>query len=433
MRPEDLIAIDRAHVWRPYTSHDDHAGRDLLVVRGAEGPWLIDEQGRRVFDGSGSWWCNNLGHQNPRIVAALTEQARSLLHCTFAGVAHEQATLLAKELVDVAPTPIARAFFSDNGSTAVEVGLKMAFQFWQQNGGPNKKKFIALPGAYHGDTFGAMSVSGVDAFNDVFSPLRFEVVHAPEPEGTDWGATFDAINVLLKTEPDSIAAVVVEPLVQGAAGMRMYDPKFLAALREATVAADTFLIADEVFTGFGRTGTMWASDQANVCPDIMCVAKGLSGGALPFSATLTTERVYDGFSGDKARALMHGHTFCGNPLGARVAREVLAIYRDEQIIERSQPLGEALSRGIDNIGAIDGVHGARSLGMVAACDVGPTGYHGLIGWEIYEAALQRGAHIRPLGNTVYLIPPLTITQTELSDLLSITHDAIEAVLKKGIR
>jgi adenosylmethionine-8-amino-7-oxononanoate aminotransferase len=424
----DLLALDRAHVWRPYTSSQDHEERPLLTVEGAEGAWLILADGRRVLDASGSWWCSNLGHGHPRLRSAITRQSARLMHCSFAGAAHEPATRLAVELVDVAPAGLDRVFYSDDGSTAVEVALKIAFQYWQQNERPSRRRFLALPGAYHGDTLGAMSVGGIDEFTHVFRPLLFDVHHPPDPSDGRWEPVFERLIALLRREPEEIAAVIVEPIVQGAAGMRMYPPELLAALREETARADTFLIADEVFTGFGRTGPMWGCDHAGITPDLLCTAKGLSGGVLPFAATLATDRVYQGFRGDKSRALMHGHTFYGNPLGAAVAREVLAIYREERILEAARPKAARLAQAMEAMSEVPGVTAPRSLGMCAAFEVGARGYMGTVGWEISRVALELGAHLRPLGNTVYLVPPLNIEDSDLDRLLTIVRESTERVL-----
>jgi adenosylmethionine-8-amino-7-oxononanoate aminotransferase len=425
---DDLIALDRAHLWRPYTSSDDHETRPLFVVDRAEGPWLIAADGRRVLDASGSWWCNNLGHEHPRLRVALARQAEQLMHCTLAAVTHEPASRLAAELVGVAPDGLNRVFYSDNGSTSVEVALKIAFQYWQQNGRPARKRFLALPGGYHGDTLGAMSVGDVDEFTGVFRPLLFDVQRPPDAIDHQWEPVFESLFTLLRKNADEIAAVIVEPIVQGAAGMRMYPPELLAALREETKRADTFLVADEVFTGFGRTGPMWACDHAGITPDLLCTAKGLSGGVLPFAATLATDRIYDGFRGDKSRALMHGHTFCGNPLGAAVAREVLAIYRDDDILRAATPKAARLAKRIENMTEVPGVTAPRSLGMCAAFEVGAPGYMGAIGWQISDVALELGAHLRPLGNTVYVVPPLNIENDDLDRLLGIVRESTERVL-----
>ena len=350
------------------------------------------------------------------------------MHCTLAAATHEPASRLAAELAAIAPEGLDRVFYSDNGSTAVEVALKMAFQYWQQNGRPERTRFLALPGAYHGDTLGAMSAGAVDEFSGVFRPLLFEVGRPSDAIEQHWEPVFDELFALLRQDADRIAAVIVEPLVQGAAGMRMYPAALLAELRKETERADTFLIADEVFTGFGRTGPMWASDQAGITPDLLCTAKGLSGGVVPFAATLASDRIYEGFRGDKSRALMHGHTFCGNPLGAAVAREVLAIYHDEQALEAAKPKADRLAERIQEMAEVAGVSSPRALGMCAAFEVGARGYMGTIGWQISEAALELGAHLRPLGNTVYVVPPLNIEDADLDRLLDIVRESTERVL-----
>ena len=425
---DELIALDRAHLWRPYTSSEDHEERPLLVVDRAEGPWLITAEGRRVLDASGSWWCNNLGHGHPRIQAAIARQAERMMHCTLAAATHEPASRLAAELIEVAPKGLSRVFYSDNGSTAVEVALKIAFQYWRQNDRPERTRFLALPGAYHGDTIGAMSAGDVDEFTSLFRPLLFDVQRPPDVTNHDWEPVFERLFASLREGADEIAGVIVEPIVQGAAGMRMYPPHLLAALREETHRADTFLIADEVFTGFGRTGPMWASDHAGIAPDLLCTAKGLSGGVLPFSATLATDRIYDGFRGDKSRALMHGHTFCGNPLGAAVAREVLAIYREEDLLSTAKPKAAKLAARTRDMAEVPGVEAPRALGMCAAFEVGEPGYMGSTGWKISEAAFELGAHLRPLGNTVYVVPPLNIGDADLDRLLDIVRESTERVL-----
>jgi len=427
-RDEDIVAVDRRVLWRPYTSSEDHENKPLFVVERAEGPWLIGRDGRRLLDASGSWWCNNLGHGNPRLRRAIVEQSNTLMHCTLAAATHEPAVRLAAQLVEVAPEGLSRVFYSDNGSTAVEVALKIAFQYWQQNGAPDRSKFVALPGAYHGDTLGVMSAGAVDEFSAVFRPLMFDVARPKEPVAHDWAPVFEELFDLLRREGDSLAAVVVEPVVQGAAGMRMYPPALLRELRTETERAGTLLIADEVFTGFGRTGPMWASDHAGITPDLLCTAKGLTGGMLPFAATLATERIYDGFRGDKSRALMHGHTFCGNPIGASLAREVLAIYREERVLETAAPKARRIASAIAELGSIPGVSHPRALGMCAAFDVGDTGYMGKVGWQISDVAFELGAHVRPLGNTVYIVPPLTIADDELETLLHILRTSTERVL-----
>lgn len=425
-----IVDIDRRHVWRPYTSSEDHESRDPFVIVGAEGPWLRDADGRRYLDGNASWWTCNVGHRHPRLCAAIARQAESLLHCSMAGTTHEQAALLAEELVEVAPEGLERVFYSDDGSTAVEVALKIAFQYWQQNGRPKRTRFVALSGAFHGDTLGAVSVGGVEEFHAVFGPLLFETIRPPDPVEGDagWERAVERIEEVLRERPDEIAGVLVEPVVQGAAGMRVWPAPLLGRLRDATRRADTFLVADEVFTGYGRTGPMWACEHASVAPDLLCTAKSFSGGVLPFAATLASGRIYDGFRGGKDRALMHGHTFCGNPLGAAVAREVLAIYREEDVLGQVRQNGSLLQEAFARMAELPGVQRPRGAGMVAAVDVGEAGYYGQIGWQVHEAARRRGAYVRPLGNTVYLCPPLTIPTEDLRRLCEIVEESVQEVL-----
>lgn len=421
----DVVALERRHVWPPYTSSERHEGTEPLVITAAEGPWIVDADGRRYLEGNGSWWTCTLGHGHPRLRAALARQAEQLMHVAAGGITHAPVALLAKELVEVAPTGLTRAHFSDDGSTAVEVAVKAAFQYWQQNGRPTRTRFISLAGAYHGDTLGAASLASLEEFHHVFGPLLFEVIRTPDaadPEG--WEKAFAHVEAELRARPDEIAGVIVEPLIQGAAGMRMYAPQLLARLREVTREVDTFLIADEVFTGYGRTGAMWACELAGITPDFLCTAKGFTAGVLPMAATLATDRVYDGFRGGAERALMHGHTFCGNPLGAAVAREVLAVYRDEDVlgqVRRKAPLVEA---AFARLGELEGVRRVRSLGLVGAADLGEGGYRGQAGWNVFEAALARGVFLRPLGDTVYVTPPLNISEADLTHLLDVLTESV---------
>lgn len=428
-----IVRADRAHVWPPYTSPEEHESVEPLVVMGAEGVHLETADGRRLLDGNGSWWVNTLGHRHPRLVRTLTEQASVLAHCSYGGITHAPAALLAKELAAIAPKGMTRVHFSDDGSTAVEVAIKIAVQYWAQNGRPARTKFVALGGAYHGDTIGAVSVGALEAFQGAYRALCFEVVRpaaAHDPDG--FAHAVDAIEKTLASERDRVAAVIVEPLIQGAAGMQMWPPELLVRLREATERADTFLIADEVFTGFGRTGAMWACDHAHITPDLLCTSKAFSGGMLPMAATLATERVYDGFRGGPSRALMHGHSYFGNPLGAAVAREVLAIYREDDVVGQVRAKAPRVEEAFARIATLPAVRRVRTLGLVGAADLGAGGgYRGRAGWEVYREALARGAYLRPLGDTVYIAPPLTIGEPDLDRLLAILHDVIEAARNSG--
>ncbi|HLL01057.1 MAG TPA: adenosylmethionine--8-amino-7-oxononanoate transaminase [Myxococcaceae bacterium] len=439
MERAEIIKLDKQYVWHPYTAMETYiAQTDPLVVVRAEGPYLYDADGRRYLDANGSWWVSTLGHRHPRLVKALVDQASTLAHTALAGIAHEPAARLGEELVALAPGArqaglpaeqrLSRVFYSDNGSTAVEVAIKMAAQYWAQNGRPQRTRFVTLSGAFHGETVGATSVGGVPLFREVFGPLLFDVVHVPSPaEEGGWQRAFAQVEAALREHGDSIAGVILEPVVQGAAGMQLYSPEFVRAVREATRAVDTFLIADEVFTGLGRTGARFACDLAEVVPDLLCLAKALSGGLLPFGATLATERLFSGFLGARDRALYYGHSYCGNPLGAAVAREVLAVYRDEDVLGQVARKAPKIKAAFERMAqTVPGLVRPRALGMVGAVDLGGGGYLASGGWRVYEAARRRGLYLRPLGDTVYIAPALNIPDGALDELLH----GVEASLRE---
>lgn len=436
-----LLELDRAHVWHPYTpAHDD--SRPPLVVARAEGARFWDVDGRSFIDANSSWWVASLGHRHPRLVAALARQASELTHIALGGLTHEPATLLARELVETMPghddqalssdRKLSRVFYSDDGSTSVEVAIKLCAQYWAQSTRASRTRFVALSGAFHGETVGATSVGGIEAFRSVYGPLLFDVVRAPSPgDDLGWRRAIDAIVDELDRHRDTIAAVVVEPLVQGAAGMRIYDPAYLRALREACDRADTFLVADEVFTGLGRTGTFWACEQADVVPDVLCTAKALSGALFPFAATVANERIYDGFRGGRDRAFLYGHSYCGNPLGCAIAREVLAIYREESVLDRVARIAPRVRATFESLAEeLPALSRPRSLGAIGAIDLGDQGYLDDKGWRVYEAALERGLYLRPLGDTVYVAPPLVIDDPTLDALLDGLTQSIRAVIAR---
>jgi adenosylmethionine---8-amino-7-oxononanoate aminotransferase len=434
-----IVALDKRHVWHPYTAMETYiAGTDPLVVVKAEGPYLHDADGRRYLDANGSWWVSTLGHRHPRLVRALVDQASVLAHTSLAGITHEPGARLAAELAALAPGAerpelpaeqrLSHVFYSDNGSTAVEVAIKMAAQYWAQNGRPERTRFVTLSGAFHGETLGATSVGGVPLFREVFGPLLFEVVHVPSPaEEGGWERAFGEVQRVLREQGGSVAGVILEPVLQGAAGMQLYAPEFVRAVREATRAADTFLIADEVFTGLGRTGARFACELAGVVPDLLCLAKALSGGLLPFGATLASGRLFSGFLGGRERALYYGHSYCGNPLGAAVAREVLAVYRDEDVLGQVARKAPRVRAAFERMAAeVPGVVRPRAIGMVGAVDLGGGGYLASGGWRVYEAARRRGLYLRPLGDTVYISPALNIPDAALDELLH----GVEASLRE---
>jgi len=422
-----IVGLDKAHIWRPYTQMQGYLEHgEPLVIQSARGSRLIDASGREYLDGNASWWCVALGHQHPRLVAALKAQADELCHVALAGIAHEPSAALAAELCQVAPAGLSRVFFSDDGSTAVEAALKLALQYWAQNGRPARRRFLALEGAFHGETLGAASVSGIEVFRRPFGGVLLECLRVP-PGPSGYQRAFDVLGTLLAEQADELAAVIVEPIVQGAAGMRIYPADFLRALREATRQHDVLLICDEVFTGYGRTGPFWASEHAGVAPDLLCTAKGFTGGMLPMAATLASERIFEGFLGSAERTFFHGHTFCGNPLAAAVAREVLRVFRDEDVLAAALPKARRIAQAFESFSSLPNVVQTRSLGMIGALDLaGGSGYLESGGQRVYAEALRRGAYLRPLGNTVYITPSLNIPEADLEELLGIVAESVQA-------
>jgi adenosylmethionine-8-amino-7-oxononanoate aminotransferase len=428
-----IIALDKRRVWHPYTEMSGYrTGPDPLVIAHAEGSRLFDANGGSFLDGNASWWSSTLGHAHPRLIAALKYQADVLGHTALAGIAHAPVAELAEALCRVAPAGLEHVFFSDDGSTAVEVALKLSLQYWAQNGRPGRRRFVALEDAFHGETLGATAVGGVEAFRKPFAGALIECHFvAPPREPGSAPRAAEALARILAQDADGIAAVVVEPVVQGAAGMRSYDPAFLRAARELCDRHDTFLVFDEVFTGYGRTGPMWAAQHAGVSPDLLCTAKGFTGGLLPMGATLATPRVFDGFTGDPTRAFYYGHTFCGHPIGAAVALEVLRIFEDEKILAAAEPKAARIARTFDAMRGLPGVAGTRAIGMIGALDLaGDAGYLARTGWSVYQEALQRGAYLRPLGNVVYVTPSLNIPDADLDQLLAIVRESVEVALRR---
>ena len=426
--PKQVLAWDKAHVWRPYTPMQEFlATGEPLVIESARGSRFVAADGREYIDGNASWWCSTLGHQHPRLLAALKAQADAFCHVPLAGLAHEPAAALAAELCQLAPAGLSKVFYSDDGSTAVEVALKLAWQYWAQNGRPRRTRFLALEGAFHGDTLAASSVSGIDVFRRPFGGVLVDCLRVP-PGQAGHQQAFDVLAQLLSQHAEEVAAVIVEPLVQGAAGMRIYAPEYLRALREATRRHDTFLICDEVFTGYGRTGPFWASEHAGVAPDLLCTAKGFTAGMLPMAATLASARIFEGFLGSAERAFYYGHTFCGNPLGAALAREVLRVYRDERVLEGAAVRAARIAQAFERFAALPGVAATRSLGMIGALDlVGPQGYLQTRGKKLCARALELGVYLRPLGNTIYVAPSLNIPEPDLEQLLDVIATCLREI------
>ncbi len=395
------------------------------MIERAEGTDLIDSGGRRYIDGASSLWCNVHGHRHPGIDRAMREQLARVAHSTMLGLTHPGAAELATQLVELAPKGLSRVFYSDSGSTAVEVALKMAFQYWQQRGGQHVRRtsFVRLRDAYHGDTIGSVSVGGIDLFHATYRPLLFGS-HAAEP-----GDAAEMERILAAHE-EEIAAVIVEPLVQGAAGMLVHPPGYLRAVRELCDRHGVLLICDEVATGFGRTGTMFACEQEGVAPDFLCLAKGLTGGYLPLAATLTSERIYEGFLGspDQLRTFFHGHTYTGNPLACAAALASLEAFERERTLLRLRPKLRLLGELLSEVAAMEAVTEVRGRGLMVGIDLGEHDPQRRIGQRVAQAARSRGAIVRPLGDVIVLMPALAISKGDLRRLVEITAASIDEVL-----
>ncbi|MBN8922264.1 MAG: adenosylmethionine--8-amino-7-oxononanoate transaminase [Rhodanobacter sp. 68-29] len=439
-----LAARDLKHIWHPCTQMHDHETIPLLPIVRGEGAWLIDAEGRRYLDGISSWWTNLFGHANPRIAAALAAQAQTLEHVIFAGFTHPPAIELAEELVRITPPGLDKVFFADNGSAAIEVALKMSFHYWLNQGHGGKTRFIALTGSYHGETLGALSVSDVALYRKTYAPLLLTPILAPSPDAWEGepGETpaqvatrrLEELRALLERHAHETCAVIVEPLVQCAGGMRMYHPGYLAGLRRLCDEYAVHFIADEIAVGFGRTGTMFACEQAAVSPDFMCLSKGLTGGTLPLSAVLTTQHVYEAFYAEYAagKAFLHSHSYTGNPLACSAALATLAIFRDEPVLERNRALAAHLARRLEPLREHPHVAEVRQTGMIAAVELvadkatrRPFAAEDRRGLRVYLHGLQHGALLRPLGNVVYFMPPYVTSAPELDHLVEVATAGIE--------
>ncbi len=416
---QQLLVLDQAHLWHPYTQHQGMA-LPLPIAR-SQGAWLYESNGRPVFDAISSWWVTTHGHCNPQIANAIAKQARTLDHVMFAGFTHEPAVELGAALIARMPRGLARVFFSDNGSTAVEVAIKMSLQAFANSGTP-RKLVAALEHAYHGDTFGAMAASGRGLFTTPFDPLLFEVARLPDPSEGD---TLRALDQLIDARGHDLAAVIVEPLLLGAGGMRVWDERVLQGIRERTRAAGVHLIADEVLTGFGRTGPMWACERADVSPDLMCLSKGLTGGFMPLGATIATERIFDAFLGDRTRTFFHGHSYTANPIACAAARAALALH-DEASEDARIAIEVAQATHLAALKGHPLVRATRQIGTVAAVELGGTaGYLSEIGRELSAFAIESGVLLRPLGNVAYVLPPYCTSAEELSRVYSVLTRFLE--------
>jgi adenosylmethionine-8-amino-7-oxononanoate aminotransferase len=441
-RTQQLRRLDAMHVWHPFTQMRQWPDDDPLIIERAEGSWLIDTEGRRYLDAISSLWVTVHGHRHPRIDAAIKRQLDLVAHSTLLGLASVPSIELAARLAALAPSGLSHVFYSDAGSTAVEIAVKMAYQYWQLTGRPKKHRFVALSEAYHGDTIGSVSVGGMELFHERFRRLLFPVERIPSPHAYRWegsdvlGESLAAAERVLSRQHDELAALVIEPLVQGAAGMWVQPRGYLRALADLCRKYDVLLICDEVATGFGRTGTMFAVEQEGVTPDLLCLAKGLSGGYLPLAATLASERIYDAFLGDfaEAKTFFHGHTYTGNPLACAAALASLEVFEAEATLSRMQPVAKALRDGLLPLAAHPHVGDIRQRGLMVGIELvksqqtkAPFDFSERIGFRVCREARKHGVWLRPLGNVVVVMPPLSLSLEEAGLVTGAIRQSIESV------
>lgn len=451
MREDAFRSADQRYFWHPFTQMKEYAQQPTRRIDGAEGVWLIDQEGNRLLDGISSWWVNLAGHRNPHLDAALKAQVDRFSHVPTATLTHAPAVGLAEGLAialeQELPPGLTRTFYSDDGSTAVETALKLVYQSWVNRGKPEKCHFVALEHAYHGDTLGAVGVGNVGLYHQVFRPLLVPALYAPcpsprvAPPGVSAEAHVDAalagLEHLLETHLETLAGVIVEPLVQAAVGMYFHPPRYLQGVRALCDRLGLPLIADEVAVGFGRTGRLFACGHAGIRPDVICLSKALTGGYLPMGVTVATEALFETFWGDYAerKTFFHGHSYTGNPLGCALGLEVLRLFREEGLLEHLPPRIRQLQEGFARLGQHPQVGEVRGLGLIAALelfeDPGSKQSFPLekrLGYRVSQAALSRGLYIRPLGDVLYLLPPLTITEAELDFALTALEGALREVL-----
>ncbi len=438
------IQRDLAHVWHPCTQMKDHEQLPPIPIRRAQGAWLEDFDGRRYLDCVSSWWVNLFGHCNPRINAAVREQLEKLEHVILGGFTHEPVIGLSEALVKVLPAGLTRCFYADNGSSAVEVAIKMSFHYWRNVGYPDKRRFITLSNSYHGETLGALAVGNVELYKDIYKPLLMDVITVPSPDcferepGETWAdhsrRKFAQMEATLARHAPQTAAVIIEPLVQCAAGMRMYDPVYLQLLREACDRHRVHLIADEIAVGFGRTGTLFACEQAPIRPDLVCLSKGLTGGYLPLSVVVTTEDIYSAFYDEYVRlnAFLHSHSFTGNPLACAAACETLRIFAEDNVLERNRSLARHMGELTQELQDHPHVAEVRQRGMILAIEMIrdkarrlPYPWQERRGMQVYRHGLERGMLLRPIGNVVYFMPPYVVSPDEIGLMVEVAREGIE--------
>lgn len=451
MTNHDWMRRDLEVLWHPCTQMKDHEQLPVIPIRRGEDVWLEDFDGKRYLDAVSSWWVNVFGHANPRINDRIKAQVDQLEHVILAGFSHQPVIELSERLVALTPAGLDRVFYADNGSSCIEVALKMSYHYWRNVGQPDKRRFVTLTNSYHGETVAAMSVGDVALFTETYQGLLLDTLKVPSPdcylrpEGMDWEEhsrqMFAHMERTLAEHHASVAAVIVEPLIQGATGMRMYHPVYLRLLREACDRYGVHLIHDEIAVGFGRTGTMFACEQAGIRPDFLCLSKALTGGYLPLAACLTTDAVYQAFYDDyhTLRAFLHSHSYTGNPLACAAALATLDIFAQDEVIEANKPLARRMAEATAHLAEHPQVGEVRQTGMALAIEMTadkarrtPYPWQERRGLAVYQHALSRGALLRPLGNVVYFLPPYVITPEQIDFLAEVASEGIDLATRTSV-
>ena len=451
MTNHDWMRRDLEVLWHPCTQMKDHEQLPVIPIRRGEGVWLEDFDGKRYLDAVSSWWVNVFGHANPRINDRIKAQVDQLEHVILAGFSHQPVIELSERLVALTPAGLDRVFYADNGSSCIEVALKMSYHYWRNVGQPDKRRFVTLTNSYHGETVAAMSVGDVALFTETYQGLLLDTLKVPSPdcylrpEGMGWEEhsrqMFAHMERTLAEHHQSVAAVIVEPLIQGATGMRMYHPVYLRLLREACDRYGVHLIHDEIAVGFGRTGTMFACEQAGIRPDFLCLSKALTGGYLPLAACLTTDAVYQAFYDDyhTLRAFLHSHSYTGNPLACAAALATLDIFAQDDVIEANKPLARRMAEATAHLAEHPQVGEVRQTGMALAIEMTadkarrtPYPWQERRGLAVYQHALSRGALLRPLGNVVYFLPPYVITPEQIDFLVEVASEGIDLATRTSV-
>ncbi|HDD53396.1 MAG TPA: adenosylmethionine--8-amino-7-oxononanoate transaminase [Thermosulfidibacter takaii] len=444
MEYQDLAKKDFQYLWHPFTQMSDFTSRPPLIIERGEGIYLIDTQGNRYIDGVSSLWVNLHGHRRPEIDQAIKDQLDKIAHSTMLGMANVPAVLLAERLVEKTPENLTRVFFSDNGSTAMEIALKIAYQYWTNKGVSGKARFVSLKNAYHGDTLGAVSVGGIDLFHSIYRPLLFPAYHAPSPYcyrcPLDKSypacalACLEELEKMVESHRDEVIAIVSESAVQGAAGMIVMPQGYMRGLREIADKYGVPLILDEVAMGFGRTGKMWACEHEKAWPDIMALSKGITNGYLPLAATLTTEEIYSSFLGDYTKTFYHGHSYTGNPLACAAALANLEIFDRDKTLEQLPPKVQLLSQWLEKFQELSHVGDTRQKGLVAGIELvkdkatkEPYPREETVGFQVIYKARDKGVAIRPLGDVIVIMPPLVIPEGELDRLMEVIYECVKVV------